>query len=480
MTARDPWLEPGYGDVEAARRQGEFIVVAFANGDIVQIEPIALGLTGDFEVGVSEGGTAILVKTQEGDRELDWMVVRSVDDPAFALELRERDAEEARRIGRRLRALRENRGMTQRAVAKVVGMSSPQLAKLEQGETDMRISTLRSLLRALGASFADIAGPQAPEISGKELTKRAQRAGVPAEIVKRIASRVDPSHLLDVVARAFRWDPRSILADELEPPLPAAAPALKSRGTTGDKDEALLVLGESLAQRSALAYSGDPGMVPEDPGALRDAVVGGGTEITLELLVQWCWENGILVVPMEAKGGFSAGAWLIGDQRVVVLKEAPDYKAYWLFALAHELGHFARGHVARRGLVDVGPAWTGPDDKQEKEANAYALDLLVPGYREMLAEIRQRLEGLDPDARFKFKAIDAAKARGYNVPLVLLVAAFGLPDLGRPDSRWGSAINEAKPEGSARAVVGTEFARNIDLEQLDRLDALLVRAVAIG
>ena len=97
----------------------------------------------------------------------------------------------------------------------------------------------------------------------------------------------------------------------------------------------------------------------------------------------------------------------------------------------------------------------------------------------MLDEIRQRSASA-PDREFKWKAIDAAKKRGYNSSLVLLVAAFGLPDVARPDSRWGSANNEAKLEVSAREVVAAEFARNVDLEQLDRLDALLIRAIAIG
>jgi Zn-dependent peptidase ImmA (M78 family) len=183
---------------------------------------------------------------------------------------------------------------------------------------------------------------------------------------------------------------------------------------------------------------------------------------------------------MEAAGGFSAGAWLMGGQPVVILKEAPDYKVYWLFALAHELGHLARGHVAPGGLVDIEHAWTGQTDGQEEEANAYALDLLVPGHVEMLEAIRRRSEGPDANVKFKFKAIDAAKARGYNVPLVLLVAAFGLSDVARPRDRWGSANNEARKEGSARAVVAKEFARNVDLDRLDRLDAVLVRAVALG
>jgi len=364
MSTRGPWMEPGYGDVEAAAPRDSRIEVVFANGDVVQIDPAALGVAGKFTVDVAEGGAAVLVKTpDDGEREIDWMVVRSAADPAFAQELRERDAEEARRIGRRLRELRENRGMSQKAVANVVGMSAPQLAKLEQGETDMRISTLRSLLRALGANFADIAGPDAPEVSVKELTKRAQRVGVPAEVLRRIAAAVNPRQLPDVIARAFGWDPRDVRAGVLATPVPAAPVTLKRRSSGRPEDQGLLALGESLARRSALAYSRCPGAVPDEAQALRKAVVGDATEIPLEPLVCWSWQAGIVVVPMEASGAFSAGAWILDGQPVIVLKEAPDFKAYWLFALAHELGHLARGHVTDAGLVDVEHAWDQTDEQ---------------------------------------------------------------------------------------------------------------------
>jgi hypothetical protein len=344
----------------------------------------------------------------------------------------------------------------------------------------MRVSTLRSLLRALGATFADIAGPDAPEISVKELTKRAQRAGVPAAVIKQIAAAVDPRQLTDVIGRAFGWDPRKIIAGELAPPVPEAALTLKRRRTIAHEDQALLRLAESLAQQSARAYSGKPKAVPANPQALRRAVIGDATEMTLEALVDWSWKAGIVVAPMEAAGGFSAGAWVFGSQPVVVIKEAPDFMAYWLFALAHELGHLARGHVTGGGLIDVERGWEGQSDRQEVEANAYALELLVPGHAAMLDEIRRRSQGPDANVKFKFKAIEAAKARGYNAPLVLLVAAFGLPDVARPSDRWGSANNEARREGSARAVVAKEFERNLDLERVDHLDALLIRAVALA
>jgi transcriptional regulator with XRE-family HTH domain len=480
MSVRKPWTEVGYGDIEGARRTDDAIEVVFENGDVVRVDSAALGVSGEFSVAAADGGAAVLVTSSEGEREIDWMVIRAAADSAFAQELRERDAEEARRIGRRLRALRENQGMSQKAVAGVVGMSAPQLAKLEQGETDMRISTLRSLLRALGASFADIAGPDAPEVSVKELTKRVQRAGVPGEVAKRMASAADPRQLTELLGRAFGWDPRDLVSNVLSPPVPTARVSLKRRSTTGDESQALVALAEALARRSALAYGGAPGVVPSEAPALREAVAGGASEVTLQMLLAWCWRAGIVVVPMDAAGAFSAGAWVFGEQPVVVLKEAPDYKAYWLFALAHELGHLAHGHVTRGGLIDVQRSWEGQTDRQEDEANAYALDFLVPDHVAMLDEIRHRSQGPQANVKFKFKAIDAARARGYNVPLVLLVAAFGLPDVARPGDRWGSANNEARPEGSARALVARDFERHVDLERLDRLDSLLLRAVALG
>jgi hypothetical protein len=64
--------------------------------------------------------------------------------------------------------------------------------------------------------------------------------------------------------------------------------------------------------------------------------------------------------------------------------------------------------------------------------------------------------------------------------LVLLVAAFGLPDVARPDSRWGSANNEAKREGSARAAVVAQYARHIDLDRLDPVARALIEVFVVG
>ncbi len=477
--SRPPWEQEGYGDVVAARRRDELLEVTFANGDVVLLEPSPLGLAWEFEAQPAEGGAAVIIEAPEGEREVDWMVVRSASDPDFARELRERDAEEAHRIGRRLRALRENRGITQKDAAANAGMPPPQLAKLERGETDMRISTLRGILRALNASFADIADPDAPEVSLKELGKEAEQFGVPREIVGRLGAALGPQHLADLLGRVFGWDPQNVTKGVLSP-VPSAHAVLKRRSTTGESSAGLITLAESLAQRAALAYRERPGRVANDPKPIRDAMDAGSGSVTLEPLLRWCWENGIVVVPMAAKGGFSAAAWMIGDQPVVVIKEAPDYWAYWVFALAHELGHLGLGHVVSDGVVDVDSATEVSDDEQEQQANEFALDLLVPDHVSMLQEIRRRSAGPKAHEDFKWRAKDAARVRDYNEPLVLLVAAFGLPNVAGSKDRWGSANNEAKGEGGARKLVAQQFAHHVDLDQLDRLDSALVKELVLS
>jgi ribosome-binding protein aMBF1 (putative translation factor) len=159
MRAREPSKELGYGDFdEVAVCSDGLVEVMFGNGDIVRFDPARLGVTGEYTVYIAKTGRAVSIRTQDGWREIDAMVVRANADPAFAQQLRERDRECARRIGRRLRALRENRGISRNAVAGKVGMSSRQLGKLERGDAGIWLPTISSVLRALGADATDLEG----------------------------------------------------------------------------------------------------------------------------------------------------------------------------------------------------------------------------------------------------------------------------------------------------------------------------------
>lgn len=61
-----------------------------------------------------------------------------------------------------LRQIREKQGYSIRALAEKVGMAYPALFRLESGEADPRLSTLRKLAKALGVTVAEITGEERP------------------------------------------------------------------------------------------------------------------------------------------------------------------------------------------------------------------------------------------------------------------------------------------------------------------------------
>ena len=106
-----PWSEEGYADIVGAARSGSDIEVEFANGDVIVVAAAQFGVSGDFEVQAdAEEGLSVRVMQPSGPATvLAWTQLRSAADPVFAQELRRRETEEARRLGLRLRALREDK-----------------------------------------------------------------------------------------------------------------------------------------------------------------------------------------------------------------------------------------------------------------------------------------------------------------------------------------------------------------------------------
>jgi len=62
---------------------------------------------------------------------------------------------------------------------------------------------------------------------------------------------------------------------------------------------------------------------------------------------------------------------------VIVLRRKAKYAAGLLFILAHELGHLALCHIPDDGLLLDEHVDEASQDDEEKQANAFALELLT-------------------------------------------------------------------------------------------------------
>jgi transcriptional regulator with XRE-family HTH domain len=474
------WTEEGYADVVSASLSAADLEVEFANGDVVLIAASNFGVSGEFEVSVDPAdGMSVDVVSGTGEPlKLPWTLIRSAADPVFAQEMRRRETEEARRIGLRLRALREDKNLNQRDVARIVGMSPPQLSKIESGALDIRVSTVQSLLRAMGGTFADISG-DAPEVSRKAVVKSAEKMGVPRDLMSALLTSAPRRSLAGLVERAFGWRLDHLTAGAIERHVAPAGVAFKATSGKDPSESPLVLLGQTIADiaRQASTAGAFSGLPVEGHHVHLQARDQDG-QVTLASLTRWAWSRGVPVVPLAGRGDFSAAVWNGADAPVIVLKETRELAAYWLFDLAHECAHIALGHVGDAGLVDVdSPSPRESSDAMEQAANEFALEVLVPNHRDLLSQVRREARG--SHLRFKGAVATVADAANVNAGVLGLIAAYALTEVGQEKDRWGSATNLARDDGPGRALVQAVARARLALQELNEVDALLIRQLVL-
>ena len=94
-------------------------------------------------------------------------------------------------LGKRVRELRNRRGMTRRMLAREADVSERHLAQLEAGEGNVSIVLLRRIAAALSATLTELFTPEAEESAEKEL-------------IQRFLKRLPAHHVEEVVLRLTR------------------------------------------------------------------------------------------------------------------------------------------------------------------------------------------------------------------------------------------------------------------------------------
>lgn len=140
-------------------------------------------------------------------------------------------------------------------------------------------------------------------------------------------------------------------------------------------------LAEAVAARIEVPYEGVP-----EPRQIRDFLVKQGAKrLSLSAVVMYCWHIGIPVIhASKLPDGIPKMDGIViyaAERPVIILAKRSRFQAWLLFILAHELGHLASGHI-KSGELLVDSEFEGIpfnldiDDREEREANHFALELL--------------------------------------------------------------------------------------------------------
>jgi transcriptional regulator with XRE-family HTH domain len=326
MSELPVWEQRAYQRMTAAWRDDASLIVRFANGDEVAVDPRRLvrdAAEAMWELMKVSASELLVPVASGGEEAISWFDVRAASDAAFATYLAQAADDEAARVGRRLRAMRERRGMSGRQVAELAGISPVSLSRIEHGHHDVVYRTLQRLLAAMNFTLNDLATFSAP-VEPETARKRLKEVGLPRTVIDRILEHGKASGeiVASRIQRIFGWS-----ADDLVGPgdlvlRPTALP-LRFKATAAQSPESAAysqwVL--SVARLADEALEREPADVPDNPLAIREEIVDQYGGVRFETLLGWCWGHGVAVVPLDDPGAFH-GACLSSEGRpTVVLKQ---------------------------------------------------------------------------------------------------------------------------------------------------------------
>lgn len=140
------------------------IDIQFANGDLVSVKastiiPAGYRVFWEDRPKIIDGGRAIVFSATPKRLEVSWELIRRLTDVRFAKRMAKLAAKQSKHIGKRLRGLRKNRGLTQADIALRTGIEPANISRIENGKFDIAASTLWKILGAMGYSAGDLAEP---------------------------------------------------------------------------------------------------------------------------------------------------------------------------------------------------------------------------------------------------------------------------------------------------------------------------------
>jgi transcriptional regulator with XRE-family HTH domain len=475
------WQQRGYAQIAAAEYDGELLHVKFGDGDTADLEPSRLlgGVGGLDWSRAKVDGPEIRVPGAHRDYAVSWLDIRAVIDDAFAAYLAQIADEEARQVGRKLRSLREARGLSGAALAARAQITPQSLSRIEHGRHDVVYSTLQRLLAAMNYSLADLQDASVEEIDLAEVARRMRRAGLSKGLVRRLVpTEARPSQVLDRLQRIFGWSSSDLSRDQPLPIRASVALAAAFKYTSAQHPE----LGPYVLYAHYLAglvHQATPR--PErvslrtDAALIREEILAKSEIVDFAGLVDWAWERGVAVLPLFDPGQFHGACWLFDGRPIVVLKQITDYDARLAFDLGHEIGHVAL-HLSETtpAVIEVEEIVVSPEDEPEEEASDFAGEIVLGDPERLVGLVVKEAAGR---GEWLKRAVEKVAPQERVAPGAL--ANYLAWRLEGQIDWWGTAANLQRRSPKAAAHAVARLHEHLDLDRLAADDReLLLAALA--
>lgn len=385
------------------------------------------------------------------------------------------------------------RRLSQRELADCLGLKEQQIQRYEATDySSASLARITDVATALNVEIGDSVSIHQEVGSFQSLLDKIAETGLSTEFIrKRLVPRQrvqleplphseDESTLTyataETVGKVFDWSIGQLFSDDglrLTPAMGAvrfkvAANAHPERVTAYTFYAHYLSLLVSQACQHCPTSS-----IPTDPLELREEIEANYGSTSLRCIVNYIWDLGIPVLPLDDPGAFHGACFREAGRNVIVLKQKTSSESRWAFDLLHEIWHAGQEpNLPERTVLEPDDGSVGSNiSDEERVASKFAAAFLLEGRGQELAE--RCLKAADYNLRrLKGAVRRIASHEGVEVDSLANYIAFRLAvEQGR--NWWGTA-NSLQQNGDPWAVVRGVFFERADLTKLAEPDRQLV------
>lgn len=479
------WDMPEFRTITSVERKGQELEVRFRDGSRVRLNPnqIVPARFGDIDwTKLTHTEHEIVLSSTKGMlHEVSWLSVRTLTDPEFNRFLVAKAEQESQEVGKRLKHLRQARGIKGKDLAGRVGIKPQALSRIESGRHKISFAMLSRILAGLGCSLKDLSTDGGRISTMQELLETLGKIGLTKRFV---LTRLIPRPMLDAksasaedvvataqrISRIYGWSTASILggrALSFDTHSLGHVRFKKYARTDEIRAPAYTLYAHWLAIQVVAATPNIRVSAPSaSPEEVRQRIQSRYGKLSFATLLSYAWDVGIAVIPLSDPGVFHGACWRIDDRIVIVLKQSTCFHARWLYDLAHELGHAAR-HLSVKNPTVIETSEISPfseENEEEIEASEFAEALVFNSRAEELAELSvERAQG--ELRKLKKAVIEVARDQMFSVDNLANYLAYRLSMQG--ENWWGAAANLQVETPSPLSIARKELTKRIHPGQLN-------------
>jgi len=394
--------------------------------------------------------------------------------------------------------------LSQKALAERLGLKEQQIQQYEASEyASADFERINQVIQALGVRIReDLFLPHA-KVSFTTLFKRLRTVGldrnfviqrllspsVAAQLQQQDAKPDDLANLAlasaSAVGRIFNLTPASIFGKDSLHLNSAALADVRFKVPANANEERLdayTLYAHYLALLALEVSRGiDPRPVETNAANVSRSLAGSGP-LTLRVVLNYVWDLGIPVLPLNDPGAFHGACWRVEGRNVIVLKQRTQSQARWIIDALHELFHAGQNpELERLAIIDTeDPLHSRESSPEEQLAVSFSCDVALSGRAEDLAALCVEAAGGSIE-RLKAAVPRVARREHVSTDLLANFMAYRLSaQLSVQKQSWWPVAQTLQTTDEDPWIV----ARDIFLERADfsRINAsdreLMLRALA--